>query len=144
VNAYLPKPLVVAELRARIRASLRRFRSQEVKLRRFAFDEGVIDLDAHYIRMADHNIRLTPTECGILEHLAAHANQTVASNDLVKMLWGQDPQKGVHSIRRFISKLRQKLEPDPAHPRYLVTEPAIGYRLHIPADTLSRSAERLT
>ena len=94
--------------------------------------------------MAGREIRLTPTECGILEHLASHVNQTVPCSDLVKMLWGPDPQKGVHSIRRFISKLRQKLEPDPAHPRYLVTEPAIGYRLRVPVETLSKYAERLT
>lgn len=144
VNAYLPKPLIVAELRARIRASLRRFHSQETRLRRFSFGEGTIDLEAHHIRAAGREIRLTPTECGILEHLASHVNQTVPFHDLIRMLWGPDPQKGVHSIRRFISKLRQKLEPDPAHPRYLVTEPATGYRLQIPVENLSRSAERLT
>lgn len=144
VNAYLAKPLIVAELRARIRASLRRFHSQETRLRRFSYGEGTIDLEAHHIRVAGQEIRLTPTECGILEHLASHVNQTVPCNDLVKMLWGSDPQKGVHSIRRFISKLRQKLEPDPAHPRYLITEPATGYRLQIPVEALGRSAERLT
>jgi two-component system KDP operon response regulator KdpE len=142
VNAYLAKPLIVAELRARIRASLRRFHSQETRLRRFSFGEGIIDLEAHLIRVAGREIRLTPTECGILEHLASHINQTVPSNDLVKMLWGPDPQKGVHSIRRFISKLRQKLEPDSTHPRYLITEPAIGYRLQIPVETPGKSDER--
>ena len=133
VNAYLAKPLIVAELRARVRASLRRF----------CLGDGMIDLEAHHIRVAGRETRLTPTECGILEHLAAHASQTVPCSDLVKMLWGPDPQKGVHSLRRFISKLRRKLEPDPAHPRYLVTEPAIGYRLQMPADTPGRPAERL-
>jgi len=53
------------------------------------------------------------------------------------MLWGADPQRGVHSLRLFIRKLRQKLEPDPTHPQYLVTEPTIGYRLKVPAETLS-------
>jgi len=76
--------------------------------------------------------------------LASHVNQTVPFNDLVKILWGPDPQKGVHFIRRFISKLRQKLEADPAHPSYLVTEPAIAYRLQILVESLSRPAERLT
>jgi two-component system KDP operon response regulator KdpE len=142
VNAYLAKPLIVAELRARIRASLSRFHSREARARHFCFAESTIDLDARHIRVAGREVRLTPTECGILEHLVAHVNQTVRCNDLVKMLWGPDPQKGVHSIRRFISKLRQKLEPDPGHPRYLVTEPAIGYRLQIPVDTLGSSAGR--
>ena len=85
---------------------------------------------------ADHDVRLTPTECGILEYLASHANQTVPCDELVKMLWGADPQKGVHSLRLFIRKLRQKLEPDPTHPQYLVTDPTIGYRLQVPTEAL--------
>lgn len=136
VNAYLTKPLAVAELRARIRAAMRRFRSQDGRLRRLSLGEGIIDLDARIVRAGNQDVRLTPTECGILEYLAAHANQTVPCDDLVKMLWGADPQKGVHSLRLFIRKLRQKLEPDPTHPRYLITDPTIGYRLQVPAEAL--------
>jgi len=132
VSAYLIKPLMLPELRARIRAELRRFRSQESRLRCFSIGSGTIDLDARLVRAENGYARLTRTECEILEHLAAHINQTVPSGDLVKTLWGADPQKGVHSLRLFIRKLRNKLEPDPAHPRYLVTEPAIGYRLQVP------------
>jgi two-component system, OmpR family, KDP operon response regulator KdpE len=137
VHAYLTKPVIVAELRARIRAALRRVRSQDSRLRRLSLGAGTIDLNARIVRAANHDFRLTPTECGILGYLVSHANQTVPCDELVKMLWGADPQKGVHSLRLFIRKLRQKLEPDPTHPQYLVTDPTIGYRLRVPAEGLS-------
>jgi two-component system KDP operon response regulator KdpE len=132
VDAYLVKPLVLPELRARVRAALRRFRSQNARVRRLSIGEGTIDLEARVITTTGRETRLTPTECGILEHLAAHLNQTVPRNELVRTLWGSDPQKGAHSLRLFIRRLRQKLEPDPTRPQYLVTDPAIGYRLQIP------------
>jgi two-component system, OmpR family, KDP operon response regulator KdpE len=134
VEAYLTKPVDIPELRARVRAALRRLRSHDVRHRQFTFGSGIVDLEARMIRGGGRDTRLTPTECSILEHLANHINQTVPSTDLVKTLWGEDPQKGVHSLRLFIRKLRNKLEPDPAHPRYLVTEPTIGYRLQVGPD----------
>jgi two-component system, OmpR family, KDP operon response regulator KdpE len=142
VDAFLTKPVAVAELRARVRAALRRFHSQNASVRRFSFGFGIVDLEARMILGNGRDARLTPTECGILEHLALHLNQTVPSTDLVRTLWGDDPQKGVHSLRLFIRKLRNKLEPDPAHPRYLVTEPAVGYRLQTgPEASLTKSLE---
>ena len=132
VLAYLTKPVVVAELRARIRAVVRRVRSRANRTRYLRFGTGTIDLDARVVKAANCNVRLTPTEYGILEYLAAHANHTVPCDELVQMLWGGDPLKGVHSLRLFIRKLRQKLEPDPTRPQYLVTDPAIGYRLKVP------------
>ena len=129
VEAFLTKPVAVGELRARVRAALRRFRTHNATVRRFSFGSAIIDLDARMVLEMGRDARLTPTECGILEHLASHMNQTVRSLDLVRTLWGDDPHKGVHSLRLFIRKLRNKLEPDPAHPRYLVTESAVGYRL---------------
>jgi len=142
VSAYLTKPVVIPELAARIRAALRRSRSQETRLRQVPFGAGVIDLEARLFRSPQVDVHLTPTECSILEHLATHMNQTVQPSDLVRMLWGADPQKGVHSLRLFIRKLRQKLEPDPTHPIYLVTDPTIGYRLQQPSEVLPDSIER--
>lgn len=141
VEAYLTKPVVLPELRARVRAALRRFRSHDATLRRFSLGYGTIDLEARMIHGAGRETRLTPTECGILEHLAMHMNQTVPSIELVRTLWGDDPQKGVHSLRLFIRKLRNKLEPDPAHPRYLVTEPTIGYRLQVTPEAATKSLD---
>ncbi|MBV8732989.1 MAG: response regulator transcription factor, partial [Acidobacteriia bacterium] len=87
IEAYLTKPVAVAELRARARAALRRFRSHEARLRQFTFGSGTVDLEARMIHGAAGDTRLTPTECGILEHLAQHMNHTVPSTDLVKTLW---------------------------------------------------------
>jgi two-component system KDP operon response regulator KdpE len=138
-TAYLTKPVIVPEVSARVRAALRRFRSRDLPHRQLSLGTDTIDLEARAVRGPSHNVRLTPTECAILEHLALNANRTVPGTDLVKMLWGADPQKGVHSIRLFIRKLRQKLEADPAHPKYLVTEPKGGYRLQVSAGTRNDS-----
>jgi DNA-binding response OmpR family regulator len=134
VDAYLAKPVVIPELRARVRGALRRFRPPETRLRLFSFGAGTIDLDARTVRAADRDAHLTRTEYEILKHLTSHVNQTVRSGELVKTLWGTDPRKGVHSLRLFIRKLRNKLEPDPAKPRYLVTDLGIGYRLQVPGE----------
>jgi two-component system KDP operon response regulator KdpE len=143
VSAYFATPVAVPELQARLRATMRRFQSsQDARLRRLSFDGGTIDLEARVIKVGEQHVRLTPTECGILEHLASHMNQTVSCNDLVRVLWGTDPTKGAHSLRRFISKLRLKLELDPAHPQYLVTEPTIGYRLQMPLDKMASSVHQ--
>jgi DNA-binding winged helix-turn-helix (wHTH) protein len=97
-----------------------------------AVGHAVIDLDARLIRSGDEVIHLTPTECSLLGQLVAHLNQTVPRNALVRAIWGPGDAKGAHSLRVLIKKLRQKIEPDPARPQYLVTEPAVGYRLQVP------------
>lgn len=140
--AYLTKHSVAAELAARVRAALLCRRGKDRTSRQFAFGAGMIDLEARMIRMPAGYVRLTPTECDILQHLTLYLNQTVPFGRLVRMLWGTDPQKGVHSLRVFIRKLRQKLEPDPARPIYLVTEPTIGYRLQALPDGDGASAGR--
>ena len=132
VDAVLTRPLVIPELRARVRAALRRFRTQDGSLRRLVVGERTVDLEARLVTATGHKTRLTPTECGILECPAAHLNQTVPRNELIKRLWRFDPHKGVHSLRLFIRSLRHKIEPDPSHPQYLVTDPKFGYRLQVP------------
>ena len=111
--AYLARPVSVPELTARLRAAFRRSRGQEPRTL-----EGTA-------------VHLTPTELSILRHLSLHRNRTVPFHELVRALWGNDPQKGVHSLRRFIRRLRQKLEPNPTAPQYLLTDPKIGYRLQV-------------
>jgi DNA-binding winged helix-turn-helix (wHTH) protein len=96
-----------------------------------AVGHAVIDLDAHMIRSGAEASHLTPTECSLLGQLVARLNQTVPRTALVRALWGPGHAKGAHSLRVLIRKLRQKIEPDPARPQYLVTEPAVGYRLQV-------------
>jgi two-component system, OmpR family, KDP operon response regulator KdpE len=139
VAAYVNKPMGLPELRARMRAALRRSQSHDPRRRTFTFGSLTIDLDARTVRSSGHESRLTPSECVILEQLTLHPNQTVPSSVLVKTLWGADPQKGAHSLRLFIQRLRKKLEPDPAHPCYLVTDPAMGYRFQVPEEVSSNN-----
>jgi two-component system KDP operon response regulator KdpE len=84
------------------------------------------------ITLKGHCIHLTPIEWHLLENLASKLNQIVPGHDLVQTIWGPASTKGVHSLRVFIKSLRKKLEPDPKCPRYIITHPAIGYRLQIP------------
>lgn len=136
VNAYLTEPVTVTELTAHVRGALRRFRARVVPLYQLSFGHTIIDLKEHLVRTGERQDHLTRTQCGILDYLAAHPNQTVPCKDLVKVLWGSDPRKGPHSLRCFIRQLRQKLEPDPANPQYLVNDPTNGYRLQIPGTYL--------
>jgi Transcriptional regulatory protein, C terminal len=87
----------------------------------------LIDLKTHRIRSEGQNLPLTPSECLILRKLVAKLNHTVSRYELVELLG--DRHRGVHSLRPLIQSLRRKLEPDPAAPQYLVTEPTVGYRL---------------
>jgi len=93
--------------------------------------ERTVALSARVVRGSHGEVRLTRLECSILTQLLAHANQTVPSEELVRKLWPSDTSKGVHSLRAFIKNLRKKIEPDPARPRYIVTDLAIGYRLQV-------------
>ena len=108
--------------------------SPKTRPRRLILGHRTIDLDTHRIKTGHQEVPLTPTECSLLAHLASHINQTVPRTELVRTLWGLDASKGVHSLRAFIQSLRHKIEPDPARPQYIVTEPRIGYRLQVPGN----------
>jgi len=93
--------------------------------------DKTVALSARVVRGSVGEVRLTRFEYSILNHLLVHVNQTVPSMELVRKLWPSDPTKGVHSLRALIKNLRGKIEPDPAHPQYIVTDLAIGYRLRM-------------
>lgn len=131
VSAYLKKPLIAAEFAARVRAAMRQVHVENRRLPQVSFGGGVIDLEARVVVAPAGRFGLTPTECAILKHLVQHLNQTVSCGHLVELLWGAGTQKGAHSLRLFIRKLRVKLEPDPKRPRYLLTDPRVGYRLQV-------------
>lgn len=139
-DAFLPLSEAVSldELAARAHAAVRRCRVQEPPLHQLSFGSSVIDFKTRSIRSGEGQFHLTKTECGILEHFAAHPNRTVPCMELVRSVWGSDPHRGPHSLRFLIKSLRRKLEPDPAHPRYLITDPTNGYRLQICANAHPR------
>ena len=124
---YVTKPFGMDELLARVRAALRRAApaGQEPVVSCSAF---TVDLAAKRVTAAGRDVRLTPTEWQLLEILVRHSGRLVSQRQLLAEVWG--PQYGTEGnyLRVFMAHLRRKLEPDPARPRYLLTEPGMGYR----------------
>jgi len=122
---FVTKPFSVPELLARIRAQLRRSSPASNVLR---FDELAIDLERRRVTYGPRELKLTPTEYGLLELLATHAGKPIFIEQIIARVWSSAPGTTHDTVRVHMSALRRKLEPDPARPRYIVTEPWIGYR----------------
>lgn len=125
---YVTKPFAMDELLARIRAATRRSTGTEADpiVATTAF---TIDLASHVVTRNGQPVRLTPTEWRLLEILARNAGRIVSQEELLRELRGPDVDRESHYLRVYLAQLRRKLEPDPARPRHLLTEPGIGYRL---------------
>jgi two-component system, OmpR family, KDP operon response regulator KdpE len=124
---YVTKPFGMDELLARVRAALRRVVPADAPatVQAAAF---TVDLAAHRVLAGGREVRLTPTEWHLLEVLVRHPGQLVSQRQLLQEVWG--PQYGTEAnyLRVYVSQLRRKLEPDPLHPRHVITEPGVGYR----------------
>ena len=131
---YVTKPFAVDELLARIRALTRRAPQQEPDPVAELGDVSV-DLVARSVtRVVDgrtERIRLTPTEWQLLEILLRNPGRLVTRQTILTTIWGSEHVSDTGYLRLYISQLRRKLEPDPAHPRYLLTEAGMGYRLQL-------------
>ncbi|HET7075221.1 MAG TPA: response regulator [Mycobacterium sp.] len=126
---YITKPFGMNELLARVRAATRRG-TPAVEEPLVATGQFSIDLAAKRVTTtAGEDIRLTPTEWQLLEVLARHRGRLVTGRQLLHDVWGPHYATETHYLRVYIAQLRRKLEPDPAHPHYLITEPGVGYRL---------------
>jgi two-component system, OmpR family, KDP operon response regulator KdpE len=126
---YVTKPFGMDEMLARLRAAVRRAAPapDEPVIRT---DHFVIDLRAKQVSVTDAGeIRLTPTEWQLLEILARNRGRLMSRAHLLREVWGAGYDSESHYLRVYMAQLRRKLEPDPAHPRYLLTEPGMGYRL---------------
>ncbi|MEZ5117717.1 MAG: response regulator [Candidatus Nanopelagicales bacterium] len=127
---YVTKPFEMNELMARVRAAIRRGTlSGGPAVSAVETSSFVIDLAAGQVRRGDEIVRLTPTEYHVLEVLARNLGRLVSGKQLLADVWGPGYEKEQHYLRVYMAQLRRKLEPDPAHPRHLVTEPGLGYRL---------------
>ena len=129
---YLTKPFSVGELLARIRVALRhRAAAADGNGDEAAFqvDKLKVDLARRQVTVDGRQVRLTPTEYRLLTTLVQHAGRVITHRQLLKEVWGPDSVQENHYLRVFMAQLRQKLEADPARPRYLLTEPGVGYRL---------------
>src|SRR5437764_11211081 len=129
---YLTKPLNMDELLARVRAVLRRAQvTEDERALRTAMTIGdlTIDFGQQLVLMADRKVVLTPTEYRLLAHLARNAGPIVPQDFLLERVWGKEYVGEHHMLQVNINRLRHKLEVDPAHPRYLLTEAGVGYLL---------------
>ena len=126
---YVTKPFGMAELLARVRAAVRRGVPTSGEPPAPVVTEAfTVDLDAHRVLRAGEPVRLTPTEWSMLEVLVRHSGKLVPGRQLLVEVWGPAYETETHYLRVYMAQLRRKLEPDPAHPRYLLTEPGVGYR----------------
>lgn len=127
---YLTKPFGIAELLARVRATVRR-RAQPAgsESPRFAFGDVEIDLNARSVTRRGEAVHLTPIEYRLLALLIANAGRVLTHRQILRDVWGPSHVESPHYVRVFMGHLREKLEDDPAQPQHLITETAVGYRL---------------
>jgi two-component system KDP operon response regulator KdpE len=124
---YVTKPFGMDELLARVRAALRRAvpAVEEPVVRTDAF---TVDLVAKRVTRDGADVRLTPTEWHVLEVLVRNPGKLVPHRQLLQEVWGPRYESETNYLRVYLAQLRAKLEPDPARPRHLLTEPGMGYR----------------
>jgi two-component system KDP operon response regulator KdpE len=127
---YVTKPFAMNELMARLRAAVRRAAGTAVPGDPVVrLGELTVDLAAKRVLRGTESVHLTPTEWGILETLAEYRGVLVGQRELLRRVWGPQYEDNTNYLRVYVAQLRRKLEPDPARPRYLITEPGMGYRL---------------
>jgi two-component system KDP operon response regulator KdpE len=126
---YLVKPFGIEELMARIRVALRHLaKSQGDHETLIASGPIEIDLVRHIVKRDGIEVKLTATEFKLLAHLASHAGKVLTHQNILSNVWGSEYLDNVEYLRVFMSQLRKKLEADPRQPRYLISEPGVGYR----------------
>ncbi len=134
-DGYVTKPFDVNELLARIRATLRRAPASVLSASRVIQLEGLeIDFHDRQVRVNGRITRLTPTELELLHFFVTHADSVLPHDKILQAVWGPDYGDEVEYLRVFVNQLRKKIEPDPARPRYIVTEPWLGYRFSTHGD----------
>ncbi len=130
---YIVKPFGAEELTARIRATLRRSGSEDS----FSFVSSnlQIDFERRTVSAKGRTVRLTPKEFGLLRQLVTNQGKTLTHRWLLQSVWGPDYGEEMESLRVLVNQLRKKIEPDPRKPRYILTEPWVGYRFENPNET---------
>jgi two-component system, OmpR family, KDP operon response regulator KdpE len=128
---YVTKPFGIDELMARVRAALRRSGGAATpEPSSFEAGDFRVDMDARRVHTQGREVRLTPKEFDLFVYMARHPNRVLTHAALLEAVWGQASQEQPEYLRVFMGQLRKKLEPDPSNPRYLVTEPWVGYRFN--------------
>lgn len=135
---YVVKPFRMPELLARVRAALRRIPEAPGTLPEVIILEDLeIHLAKRRVVIQDREVRLTPKEFDLLSYLIAHPNIPIPHTRLLQVVWGPDYGNEVEYLRVVVTQLRKKIEPNPSKPKYLLTEPWVGYRFQMPDNTTS-------
>ena len=127
---YVTKPFGMNELLARLRAALRHQLAMQGERPIFRVDELTVDLVRRIVRMGDHDVRLSPKEYEVLRLMVLHAGKVLTHAYILREIWGSATDS--QYLRVYVRQIRQKLEPDPERPRYILTETGVGYRLRAP------------
>jgi two-component system, OmpR family, KDP operon response regulator KdpE len=138
---YVVKPFGIEELLARIRAALRRYAPTDA-LPPFASKDLTIDFGTRQVTVRNQIVHLTPKEYEVLKHLVANQGKPLTHRRLLQAIWGPDYGEETESLRVVINQLRKKIEANPGRPKYIVTEPWVGYRFQPPRERAPRSVMR--
>lgn len=138
---YVTKPFGIEELLARVRASLRRHPSLE-SLPPFVSRELSVDFEQRRVMVAGAEVHLAPKEFEVLRHLIANQGKPVSHRRLLQTIWGPEYGEETENLRVVINQLRKKIEKDPGQPKYILTEPWVGYRFQPPKTGTSKVATR--
>ena len=128
---YLTKPFGIGELMARLRAALRHLPNTEGEPL-FKIGDLVVDQSRREVLVSGEAVSLTPTEYDLLRTLVRYAGKVVTHTQLLRAVWGSGYETETHMLQVNISNLRRKIEPNPARPIYIITEPGVGYRMKLP------------
>ncbi len=132
---YVTKPFSMPELSARIRSNLRRVPSvSHAGAQAVRFGNVSVDLATHHLSVSGIDVRLTPKQFEVLAHLIENPNESIPHARLLQAVWGPDYRDQVEYLHVVVNQLRKKIELDPSHPRYIITEPWFGYRFQLPDD----------
>jgi two-component system KDP operon response regulator KdpE len=139
---YVTKPFGGDELVARVRAALRRAGTASEPTGRLVRGDLIVDFDRRRVQRGEEELRLTPKEFELLALLASHPGRVLTHRTILKTIWGPNAVDQPQHLRVLMGSLRRKLEPDPARPQYLLTEPWVGYRFAEREDAERATAER--
>ena len=128
---YVTKPFNTPELFARIRSLLRR-NAENVAAPQLKLKDVDVNFENRQATVRGRKVHLTPKEFELLQYLAAHRNKVVSHRDLLRAVWGPDYGEELGHLRAYMKLLRKKIEANPSKPKYLLTEPWVGYRLRVP------------
>lgn len=140
---YVVKPFGIEELLARIRAALRRYAPGDA-VPTFVAKDLTIDFENRQMTVRGRDVHLTPKEFDVLKHLVGNLGKPLSHRRLLQAVWGPEYGEETENLRVVINQLRKKIESDPGHPKYILTEPWVGYRFLAPKGHPAKPASRKT